>query len=145
MYFCPNTMIYSAVLHMLTIWVTPRVFCGRKGLLSLRWRLGTPPFFGGVRVTHLFSFLCCVICLICLRPVCCVHNVPSFSGLSILIVPSVFSNVYLFSLFLSCVLYTQCSQFLKIVYSWLSLRFSPIYYIYIRFITLRGSWTEDRI
>ena len=40
--------------------------------------------FGGVRVAHLFSFLCCVICFVCLCHVSCVLNVACFSGLSIL-------------------------------------------------------------
>jgi hypothetical protein len=32
-------------------------------------------------VVHLFSFLCCVFCLVCLCPVSCVPNLASFSGL----------------------------------------------------------------
>jgi hypothetical protein len=43
-------------------------------------------------------------------PVPCVPYVASFSGLSFFITPSVFSNI-----FLSCVLCTQCCQFLLIV------------------------------
>jgi hypothetical protein len=43
-------------------------------------------------------------------PVSCVHYVASFSGLSIFITSSVFSNIYL-----SCVLCTLCCQFLWIV------------------------------
>ena len=41
------------------------------------------PVFGGVRVAHLFSFLCCVmlLCLVYVCPVSCVLNVASFSGL----------------------------------------------------------------
>jgi hypothetical protein len=39
--------------------------------------------FGGVHVTHPFSFLCCV----CFRPVSCVPNVASVSGLFILDYP----------------------------------------------------------
>jgi hypothetical protein len=42
------------------------------------------PGFRGVRVAHLFNFLCYVFCFVCLRPVC-----------PFLIAPSVFSNVYL--------------------------------------------------
>jgi hypothetical protein len=38
--------------------------------------------FGGVCVVHRFSFLCCVFCFACLRPVSCVPNVVSVSGLS---------------------------------------------------------------
>ena len=74
------------------------------------------PVFGGVRYAHLFSFLCCVlftlfvffVCLVypmspvsldCLRRVFCVPNVASFSELSS-----------------SCVLCTQCRQFLWILF-----------------------------
>jgi hypothetical protein len=42
--------------------------------------------------------------------VSCVPNAASLSGLSFFIAPSVFSNIYL-----SCVLCTQCCQFLWIV------------------------------
>ena len=35
-----------------------------------------------------------VLCFVCLRPVSCVHNVASLSGLSILDCPFCFSNVY---------------------------------------------------
>ena len=45
------------------------------------FHLDLPPVFGGVRVAHLFSFLCCFI-FVCLRPVSCVPNVASVSGLS---------------------------------------------------------------
>jgi hypothetical protein len=41
-----------------------------------------------------------------------------------LVAPSVFSNVYLFCLSSSCVIYIRCSQFFWIVHSWLPLRFS---------------------
>ena len=84
----------------------------------------SPRLFGGVRVPHLFSFLCCVICFVvvfvlclvgsmlpvfldCLRPVSCVLNVASVSGLS-----------------LSCVLCAQCCQCFWIVHSWLPHQFS---------------------
>ena len=51
--------------------------------------------------------------------VCCVPCITSFLWLSILIAPSVFSNVYL-----TCVLCTLYYQFLTIVHFWLSLRYS---------------------
>jgi hypothetical protein len=56
--------------------------------------LGSPPVIGGVGAAHQFSVLCCVVFLI--RPVSCVPNVASVSGLLIpfLIAHSVFSNVY---------------------------------------------------
>jgi hypothetical protein len=40
--------------------------------------------FGEVRVAHLFSFLCCILCFVCLRSVYYVPNVANFSVLSIL-------------------------------------------------------------
>jgi hypothetical protein len=53
----------------------------------------------GVRGTHRLSFQCCVVvCFVCLRPVSCVPNDSSVAGLSFLIAPSVFSNVYLLSI-----------------------------------------------
>ena len=83
-------------------------------------------------------YLSCVLCVQCCQflwlvhsslplqfsltficPVSCVSNVASFSGLSILRAPSVFSNVYL-----SCVLCVQCCQFLWLVHSSLPLQYS---------------------
>ena len=46
---------------------------------------------GGVRVAHLFSFLCCYLDFVCLRPL---SYMPNVSGLSILDYPSLFSFVY---------------------------------------------------
>ena len=45
-----------------------------------------PRFFGEVRVV-LLRFLCCVVFFVSLRPVSCVPNVASFSGLSIIDCP----------------------------------------------------------
>jgi len=56
----------------------------KQKLLTLHNHLGSPPVFGGVGVAHLFSFLCCVFCFVCLLPVSCVPNIASCSGLSIL-------------------------------------------------------------
>jgi hypothetical protein len=42
-----------------------------------------PLFFGGIRVAHLLSILCCVVCFVCHRLVTCVLNVAYVSGLSI--------------------------------------------------------------
>ena len=65
-------------------------------------------FYDGVCVYHLFSLMCCILC-VCLRPVFCVPGVVTVSGLSlrssssvlcarrchcIWIVPSVFPSVY---------------------------------------------------
>ena len=65
----------------------------RQELLALRWCLGSHPVFGGVRVAHLFSFLCCVlfVCVLCLA---CPMLPVSFEC-PFLIAPSVFSNVYI--------------------------------------------------
>jgi hypothetical protein len=52
----------------------------KKELFTLHEHMGSPPVFGGVRVAHYFSFLCCV----CLRHVSCVSNVANVSWLSIL-------------------------------------------------------------
>jgi hypothetical protein len=60
-------------------------------LLAALGRLYSPPVLSGVRVAHLFSFLCCVFC---------------------------------FCLSSSCVLSTQCCQFLWILHIWLHFRFS---------------------
>jgi hypothetical protein len=56
----------------------------RHELLTLHEYRGEYPVFGGVCVSNLFSFLCCVICFVCLRPVSCVPNVASVSGFCIL-------------------------------------------------------------
>ena len=40
--------------------------------------------YGGVRVAHVLSFLCCVSCFVYLRPVSCVPSYAAFSVLSIL-------------------------------------------------------------
>ena len=47
---------------------------------------GFPLDFGGMCVAHLLSFLCCIVflCFACLRPVSCVPDFASVSGLSIL-------------------------------------------------------------
>jgi hypothetical protein len=68
---------------------------GETGAVDLREPLGLPLVFGGVRVAHIFSFLCCDFCFVCPRPVSCVSNDDSFSGLYILYCPSIFSNFYL--------------------------------------------------
>jgi hypothetical protein len=52
-------------------------------------------------------------------PVSCVSYVASFSGLPFFIAPSVFSNIYL-----SCILFTLCCQFLWIALFLLPLRYS---------------------
>ena len=52
--------------------------------------------FVGVRVVHIFSFLCCVVFLfVCLRPVSRYPMLPVSLDCPFLITPSVFSNIYL--------------------------------------------------
>ena len=69
----------------MTLVFTPGIWWGSwQELLIIREHLGSPPVFGGVRVAHRFSFLCCVFCFVCLGPVSCVINVASVSGLFIL-------------------------------------------------------------
>ena len=58
----------------------------KEELLNRREHLDSTLIFAGVRVAHLFNFLCCVfvfLCFVCLRPVSCVHNAANVSGLSI--------------------------------------------------------------
>ena len=44
-------------------------------------------FYGGVSVAHLFRFLCCVFCFVCLPPVSCAPNVACVSALPTLDCP----------------------------------------------------------
>jgi hypothetical protein len=55
----------------------------KQELLTLRTYPSLPVcfFIGGIRVAHLFSFLCCVLCLFVLV-LCIVLNVACVSGLS---------------------------------------------------------------
>ena len=59
----------------------------RNELPTLREYLVSPPVFGEVRVVVLLNFLCCVVFCVSLRPVSCVTNVDSVSGLSIIDCP----------------------------------------------------------
>jgi hypothetical protein len=72
---------WGSCLSFESTWVHPRYLVGF--VFIIREHLGSPPVFGGVRVVHRFSFLCCVFCFVCLGPVSCIPNVASFSGLSI--------------------------------------------------------------
>ena len=78
---------YIGVQHILTIWERWRVSYKRSELIALREHMGSPLVFGGVRVARCFSFLCYVLCFVCLRPVSCLPNVANFSRLSILDYP----------------------------------------------------------
>jgi len=64
--------VHSGTQHVSTLWLTWRVSCKRKELLTLREHLGSPPVFGGVRIAHLICLLCSVaslfvfvMCLVC--------------------------------------------------------------------------------
>ena len=55
---------------LLYLWVTRRVSYKKQEQLTSREHLSSPTvFFGGVRIAHLFSFLCCLI--VCLYIPCC--------------------------------------------------------------------------
>jgi hypothetical protein len=73
-------------------------------------------------------------CAHCLHPVSYVPSVTSVSGSYIL--DCHFGFLYrLFTIYsLSCVLCTQCCQCLRIVHSWLSLRFSLLFIYYLQSI-----------
>jgi len=73
--FCIKTMFGSSL---------PPVACRRAHVLFTYVHYLCLFVYSGVQ-----HIVCCVFCFVCLR-LCC-----SFSGLSILISPSVFSNVYL--------------------------------------------------
>jgi hypothetical protein len=54
----PDLIVYT------NVWVTRRVSYKKQELLTFREHMSSPPFFGSVRVAHLFSFLCCsIICI----------------------------------------------------------------------------------
>ena len=63
----------------------------------LAWdHLVAPHVFVGVRVVHIFSFLCCVVFLfVCLRPVSRYPMLPVSLDCLFLIAPSVFTYIYL--------------------------------------------------
>ena len=59
----------------------------KQELLTIREHLNSFSIFGWLSIAHLFSFLCCYYCFVCLRPVSCVPNAASVSELSILDLP----------------------------------------------------------
>ena len=73
------------------------VSCERRGLLTNRGCLGTPPVFGEVRVANFFGFLCCVFVVVCLHPVSYVPGIDGFSRLSMSYVPGIdgFSRLFM--------------------------------------------------
>jgi hypothetical protein len=75
--------MYFPVSFINIINTTRGVFYKKKELLTLHEHLGSPLVFGGVCVAHLFSFLYCVFCVVCLPPVFCVPNVAIVSGFTL--------------------------------------------------------------
>lgn len=67
------------------LWVTWWISYKGQELLFLPGHLGSPQDFA-----HRISFHCCVLCIICLRPVSCVPMYCPF-----FIAPSIFFNVYI--------------------------------------------------
>ena len=64
-----------------------RCFIQKQELPILRKHLCLPlSGFGGVDYAHIFSFLCHIVCFVCLRPVCIVLNVRCVSGLIVFFV-----------------------------------------------------------
>jgi hypothetical protein len=70
------------------------MFNKRQELLTPRGHRGSLPAFGGICAAHLFRFLCCVLCFVCLRPMSFLSKCCQFLDCPFLIAPSVFSNVY---------------------------------------------------
>ena len=85
---------YTCVQHVMVPWVTLWVSYKTQQLLIIRKHMDSPPNFGGVRVAHHISFLCCVfICLssssvLCAQCCQCLWIVQSWLPLVFL------SNVY---------------------------------------------------
>ena len=64
-------LVHNGDKHVLTIWVTLRMYYNKQGLLTVRERLGSLSICGGIRVAHHFSFLCCVMLFVfCLSSSC---------------------------------------------------------------------------
>jgi hypothetical protein len=82
-------------------------------------------------LAHRFLVGCVLVfCVVCIRPLFCVPNVASFSELLIVVLVfcAMFCVLFVFILSSSCVLCTQCCQFLWNVHSWLPLSaFSNVY------------------
>jgi hypothetical protein len=78
----------TRLLPDLTIWVSRWVSYKKQELLTLRKHLGSPLFFGGIRVDIFVSFICCAIYFVLLVYVLClVPNVTQLSKLFILDCP----------------------------------------------------------
>ena len=59
--------------YQIWIWVIRRESFKKQELLILSGTWVHSRFIGGVRVAHVFSFLCCIFCFVCFRFVSCVH------------------------------------------------------------------------
>jgi hypothetical protein len=97
---CPYDVFFSLLTHIglqqvLAIWVTLHVSNKKQELLAFTgtWVPWFPGLIGGIRVAHIFTFLCCGLCFaVCLcnvscaqfRLLFCAPSDSSFSGLSIL-------------------------------------------------------------
>ena len=77
----------SIVYHALPILVEGVLKEAGTAYLGLLKHLDSPSVFGRLCVSHPFSFVCSVLCFVCLRPVSCVPSAASVSGLSILDCP----------------------------------------------------------
>ena len=99
----------------------------KKEHLTLIEHLSSPPVFGGVRVAHLSSVLCChIMCLYVLSSVlCCWLRFPHKSNVrfvfisSCLVVSNTYCVVFLFCYSSSCITYVSldCSCLIALWYS----------------------------
>jgi hypothetical protein len=94
-------------------------YAKHKLLYPSREHLSSFRFFR-IRVAHSFSFLCGVSCLFFLRSVLCAQCFLCMSlNCPFLIVPSVFSNIYLYVMFSFMSYFPSCYAFLYVmVPSW---------------------------
>ena len=95
---CFNTLTSRSKLccSYMTIWVTWRVILLETGTVtSSRPTLVHLRFFVGVRVAHLFSYLCCVLVLFAFA-VCLVLHVTCVSGLFVLDCPFRISTRFIY-------------------------------------------------
>jgi hypothetical protein len=116
----------------------------KQELLTLRELLSSPRVFGGVRVTHLFVFLCCPIICVSLRSELRFPPINVFTSSCLwedscliyvvcvclcIVVPNTYCVVFLFCFFSSCVPYVFSFSGLSIFF--ISLRYSLTFIWYI--------------
>ena len=103
------------------------------------------PFLSGVRVVHVFSFLCCEFVL-SVFVLCFVSILPVSLVCPLLIVPSVFSNVYLHAM--SWVRFPPLSICTRSDYLWCFLSMTSSYFLWlilpIKLIT-HDNWTTHNL